>query len=169
MTREAAIAVMIAIAVLIVALGAFGWWRRTRRDRGTSAPFAEAPESARELSRFTVLYVATTQHGEPLERLAIRGLGYRSRGTVTVLDAGVALDLTGQPRMFLATGRLLDVAQATVAIDRVVERDGLTRLTWRTDDDTIVDSYLRPQDASALALADAVRSILTPTPTGTDA
>lgn len=113
--------------------------------------------------------MATTQHGEPLERLAIRGLGYRSRGTVTVTDAGVALDLTGQPRMFFATGRLLDVAQATVAIDRVVERDGLTRLTWRTDDDTIVDSYLRPQDASALALANAVRSILTPTPTGTDA
>ncbi len=35
MTREAAIAVMISIAVLIVLLGAFGWWRRTRRDRGT--------------------------------------------------------------------------------------------------------------------------------------
>lgn len=169
MTREAAIAVMIGIAILIIALGAFGWWRRTRRDSGASAPFGDAPATARELSTFTALYVATTRHGDALERLAVRGLGYRSRATVTVTDAGVALDLTGQPRIFFPAARITDVAQATVAIDRVVERDGLTRLTWRLDDESVVDSYFRPQDASALALADAVRSILTTTPTGTDA
>ncbi len=60
-------------------------------------------------------------------------------------------------------------AQSTVAIDRVVEPGGLVRVVWRTDDDTVVDSYLRPQDASARALADAVRGILTPTSTGPDA
>ena len=54
-------------------------------------------------------------------------------------------------------------------IDRVVERDGLTLIAWRTDDGTVVDSYFRPQDASARALADAVAGILLPTQTGTDA
>jgi hypothetical protein len=169
MTREGALVVIILVALGLLGLLAWAWLRRTRRDAGLATPVGEAPQGATTLSRFPSLYVATTRHGEPLERLAIRGLAFRSRADVTVTDAGVALDLTGQPRVFLGIGRIVDVAQATVAIDRVVERDGLVRLSWRLDGGRIVDSYLRPQDASARALADAVRGILTPTQTGTDA
>ena len=114
-------------------------------------------------------HLLDTKTLSPMERLAIRGLAFRSRVDVTVTDAGVALDLTGQPRVFLDTSRIAEVAQATLAIDRVVERDGLVRLAWRLDDGTVVDSYLRPQDASARALADAIAGILTSTQTGTDA
>ncbi len=163
MSREAALAVMIGVALVALALLAWAWMRRTRRDAGYSAPIGEAPADAAVRAVFPGLYVATTRHDEPLERLAIRGLGFRSRVQVTVTDAGVILDLPGQPRMFLATDRLVDAAQATVAIDRVVERDGLTRVSWRIDPDTVVDTYLRPQDASARALADAIRPLL---PTG---
>ena len=34
--------------------------------------------------------------------------------------------------------------RATVAIDRVVERDGLIRLVWRAADGILVDSFIRP-------------------------
>jgi hypothetical protein len=112
------------------------------------------------------LYVATTRHDEPLERLAIRGLGFRSRADLTVTTAGVALDLTGQPRFFLPAGNIVEAAQATVAIDRVVERDGLVRIAWRLEPDTVVDSYLRPQDASARAVVEEINQLLTPR--GTD-
>lgn len=166
MTREGALAVMIAVAVVLLAALAWAWWRRTRRDAGLHAPVGEAPADAVTVAAFPALYVATTRHGEPLERLAIRGLGFRSRAEVTVTDAGVALDLTGQPRVFVASGRIQGVAQATVAIDRVVEPDGLVRLAWRLDDGTVVDSYLRPQDSSARALTDVVAGILPPTQTG---
>ncbi len=170
MSREAALTVMIAVAVVLLGLLAWAWWRRTRRDSGLIAPVAEIPEGARVLAVFPGLYVATTAHDRPLERLAIRRLGFRSRVEVTVTDAGVALDLAGAPRLFLPAERLVGVGQSTVAIDRVVERDGLTRLTWRIADDTVVDSYFRPQGASARALADAVHPIIpTPTPTGSDA
>ncbi|GAB2837124.1 hypothetical protein ACFQ0P_14185 [Microbacterium insulae] len=169
MTREGALLVTVAIALLLVGLGVWAWRRRTRRDSGIVAPVGEAPAGARVEATFPALYVATTRHEEPLERLAVRGMGFRSRADVTVTDAGVAIDLTGQPRLFLATARIAEVAQSTVAIDRVVERDGLTRLSWRTDDGTVVDSYFRPQDASARALADAVSGILPSTQTGTDA
>ena len=169
MTREGALAIMIAVAIGLLAALAWAWWRRTRRDAAFTAPVGEIPGGAHAVAEFAVLYVATTRHGDPLERLAIAGLGFRSRSDVTVTDAGVALDLTGQPRVFVAADRIADVAQATVAIDRVVEADGLVRLAWRLDDGTVVDSYLRPQDASARALADAVAGILPPTQTGTDA
>jgi hypothetical protein len=160
MTREAALAVMIAAAVVLLGLGVWAWWRRTRRDSRYAAPVGEPPAGARVIATHPALYVATTRAGEPLERLAIRGMGFRSKADVTLLDAGVVLDLAGQPRMMLPIARIVDADQATVAIDRVVERDGLTRVSWRIDDDTIVDTYLRPQETSARALADGIRALL---------
>lgn len=167
MTREAAVAVMLGVAVVILGVLAVAWWLRFRRDRGMMPPSAPLPADARVLGEFPALYVATTRPGEPLERLAIRGLAYRSRAVVTVTDAGIAVALTGQPDIAIAAADIDDVAQATVAIDRVVEPDGLTRVRWRIDPATPVDSYFRPQDHSARALTEAIRSILT-TPTGAD-
>ncbi|MCW2164463.1 hypothetical protein B0I12_001598 [Microbacterium hydrothermale] len=165
MSREGALVVMIGVAVVLLAVLAWAWVRRTRRDARYSVPVGELPAGAVETAVFSGLYVATTRHDEPLERLALKGLGFRSRVDVTVTTAGVALDLPGQPRIALTRDRLVDAAQATVAIDRVVERDGLARVTWRLDDDTVVDTYLRPQEASAKALADAIRPL---TSTGSD-
>lgn len=166
MSREGALIVMIAAAVVLLAVGVWAWRRRTRRDSGIAAPVGELPDGAAPTAAFSGLYVATTRHDEPLERLAIRGLGFRSRVDVTVAagaaGGGVALDLTGQPRLFIPAGRIVSVDQATVAIDRVVEKQGLTRLSWRIDDATIVDSYFRPQTASARALAEAIQTIVTP-------
>ena len=163
MSREGVLAILVGLALICLVLLAWSWSRRRRRDAGLNAPVGELPADARVLAAFPGLYVATTRHDQPLERLAIRGLGFRSRVDVTVTDAGVALDLPGQARMVIARDRLVDAVQATVAIDRVVERDGLARLTWRIDENTLVDTYLRPQEASARALADAVRPLL---PTG---
>lgn len=166
MNREGALLVMIAAALALLALGAFAWRRRSRRDAGVTAPYGEAPDGATPETVVSGFYVATTRHGDPLERLAIRGLGFRSRVDVTVTDRGVALDLVGQPRMFLAIERIESVALATTAIDRVVEPGGLVRIAWtahRSDGATeTVDSYLRPQDESASALAAAITAILPP-------
>jgi hypothetical protein len=164
-SREAAVLVMAAVAVVLILTGLLAWRRRSRRDAGLSAPAGDAPEGAVVRFRSTGLYVATTRHDQPLERLAIRGLAFRSRADVTVTDRGLALDLTGQPRVFLAVGALVSVGQATVAIDRVVERDGLVRLAWTTPEGDVVDSYLRPQDVSARALSDAIADILPTTST----
>lgn len=164
MTRELAIGIMIGLALLLIALGLWGWYRRTRRDGGLSAPVGDAPAAATVLDEFTGFYVATTRHGEPLERLAIPRLAFRSRVDLIVTDAGVALDLTGQPRIFLDAGRIVAAEQATVAIDRVVERDGLVRLSWTTDTGETVDSYFRAQESSARVVASAITGILQTTP-----
>lgn len=170
MSREAALTVMIGVAVVILAALAWAWWRRTRRDAGLVAPLGEIPAGASVLATFPGLYVATTAHDRPLERLAIRRIGFRSRVDVTVTDAGVALDLMGTPRVFVPTERIASADQSTVAIDRVVEKDGLARVSWRIDDATVVDTYLRPQSASARALVDAIRPTLRTTTTpGSDA
>ena len=169
MSKEGALVLMLLLAAVLIGLMAFGWWRRTRRDAGLTAPVGDIPAGAKVLGTFPGLYVATTAHDAALERLAVKGLGFRSRVTVTVTDAGVALDLRGEERVFVPAARIVGVDQATLAIDRVVERDGLTRLSWRIADDTTVDSFFRPQDASARALAAAIEPLVSASPTGTNA
>jgi hypothetical protein len=159
MTRELAMLIMVLIAALLITAGVFAWRRRAKRDSSLKAPVGEIPTGATALAEFSGLYVATTKRDEPLERLAIRGLAFRSRADLVVTTHGIALDLTGKPRLFIPTGHLDDVAQATVAIDRVVERDGLVRVSWSVDEDSPVDSYFRAQGASARAVVDAIRTI----------
>ena len=169
MTREGALTITIVVTLALIGVLVWAWARKVKRDAGPLIQPAELPASAQVLARFETLYVATTKQDTPLERIVAPGMAFRNRATVTIADSGVAIDLTGQQRIVLAPERIVDVAQSTVAIDRVVEPGGLTRLTWRTDLHTVVDSYFRPQDASARALADAIRGILTTTSTGTDA
>ncbi|GAA1988610.1 hypothetical protein [Microbacterium pumilum] len=169
MTQQGALAVMIAAAVVLIGVIAWAWRRHTKRDAGALVHPTELPAAASVIATFETLYVATTKHELPLERIAAPGLAFRSRAGITVSDAGIAIDLTGQPRIVLTADRIVDVGQSTVVIDRVVEAGGLTRVTWRTDAQTVVDSYFRPQDVSAKALADAMAGILIPTQTGSDA
>lgn len=165
MTREGALLVIVGVAAVLLGLLVWAWRRRAKRDSARLIAVGELPEGTTTRAVFDGLYVATTVHDAPLERLAAPGLGFRSRATVTVADAGVAVDLTGQSRFVLTRDRIVDVAQSTVAIDRVVEKDGLVRVSWRTDAGSVVDSYFRPQDASAKALADAIRAALPPAQT----
>jgi hypothetical protein len=158
---------MAAITVIALALIAWAWRRKLRREGRPLITPSELPADAAVLTVVDGFYVATTEHDAPLERIAAPSLTYRSRATVTVTDAGVALDLTGQPRLLLPRSRLVDVAQASVAIDRAVEKDGLTCVVWRADGDRLVDTYLRPQDASARFLADAIRPLLPYSPGAT--
>ncbi|MFK4760761.1 hypothetical protein ACI3KS_07485 [Microbacterium sp. ZW T5_45] len=145
MSREVAIALWIVFALVILALMTIAWRRRLRRDSALSAPLG-VPEHAEVVDRHEVLYVSTTRHDEPLERLTISPLAYRARGEAAVTDRGLALCLDGAPTVFLASSRLVGVDRATVTIDRVVEPGGLVRVAWNADDDTIVDSYLRVAD-----------------------
>jgi hypothetical protein len=140
--RDIAIAITIGVALLVLLTMLLAWRRRQRRDAAIVAPLG-VPEHAEVASRHEVLYVSSTKHDQPLERLAISPLAYRARGELAVTDRGIALCLDGAPTVFLASSRLLTVDRATVTIDRVLESGGLVRIVWSADDATIVDSYLR--------------------------
>ncbi|MGN8025806.1 PH-like domain-containing protein [Microbacterium sp. 22242] len=162
MSQQIAGAIVLVVAVFLILAGVLAWRARLRRDSGLVAPLG-VPEHAEVLTRYDTLYVATTKHDHSLERLAVRPLVYRARGELTITDRGAALSLDGSPTVFLASSRLIAADRATVTIDRVVEPGGLIRLAWRTDDGTVVDSYLRitgdlgNTDAAGAALTDLQR------------
>lgn len=161
-TRESAGLVIAAVAALLLVAMLIGWRRRIRRDAGLSAPLG-VPEHAEVTGRHEILYVATTQHDQPLERVALRPLAYRARGELVLTDRGVALSLDGAPTVFIATPRLLAADRATVTIDRVVEPNGLIRLVWRIADGILVDSFLRLASADPqLILPELERLVAAP-------
>ena len=163
MDRTTSTSIVIAVILLALAGMVLGWRGRKRRQAHLSTPDAVPADTGAELFSAEGFYVATTMADDELNRVAVAGLGFRARATVTVTDAGVILSLAGTPEVFISRAALESVDRATFTIDRVVETGGLVRLTWSLGE-TSVDSYLRLTDqADAFTLIDAVTTLL-PTP-----
>ncbi|MGK9146997.1 hypothetical protein KXS11_05130 [Plantibacter flavus] len=155
-------AIIVVVALLgILTLMALAWRRRVVRD-APSAPEATVPEPRprAELS-LTVLYVATSEHDRPLERLALPGLGFRSRVAVEVSGAGVIIDVPGERPTFVPADAIVGIDQTNLTIDRVVEPGGLIRLSWRPRPEVVADSTFRVlEQADRARLIDAVTAII---------
>lgn len=170
MDRTTSTTIVIAVILLALVGMVIGWYGRQKRQAHLPRPDAVPAEIGAELFDAEALYVATTLADDELNRVAVAGLGFRARATVTVTEAGVILSLAGAPEAFIGRAALRAIDRATYTIDRVVEKGGLVRLGWSLGE-TPVDSYLRLTDpADATTLIGAVNSLLiTPTPMEGDA
>jgi len=144
---------VIVVLVVVIFVGMWAAWRgRSRRDAGL-VPVRELPAGlGTPTVSARVLYVATTKPGEPLQRLAIRGLGFRAQGTIAAYPTGVAIELDGAADVWARGSVIIAAEPAQVAIDKVVEKGGLFKLTWQISDQP-VDSYFRvlePEKSAAL-------------------
>ena len=138
------IIVVVLIAFVVIGM-ALGWRARLRRQASLgelAAPPAELGAVALEIDTD---YVATTRADLPLERIAVAGLGFPGRATLTVAASGVVLEIDGGRAGFVPIGALRGAGTASWVIDRAVERDGLVFFRWVLGG-TEVDSYLRPDD-----------------------
>ncbi|MFC7430304.1 MULTISPECIES: hypothetical protein [unclassified Agrococcus] len=141
------------VAVLLTA-GVLGWRSRRRRHRDLVAP--QVPDRFEAVLDAPILYVATTVAGDPYDRVAVHGLGFRARGRVAVGPSGVVLDLPGSA-VLLPIADLDGVERATWTIDRVVEPGGLLRIAWRLGERPL-ETYLRVTGDDEPVLA-AIRDI----------
>lgn len=153
-------ALLLGAVALLAGLGMVLSWRaRRRRGAAIGTPLPAPVDAGAPLAAAEVLYVATTIAGQPLQRVAVPGLGFRARGSALVHPIGIVLDLDGgAPVLLPAEG--LEVGRATWAIDRVVEPEGLLLLAW-TLGATRVETALRtPDPAAGRTLEAAARSII---------
>lgn len=135
---QAIVVVFLAVLLLLMVLG---WRARQRRQRDITPLVAAPNDPGVVIASLSGKYVATTTSGNPLDRIAVHGLGFRSNVVVVVAAAGVLVQLPGN-ELFIPLADLRDIRRATWAIDRVVEKDGLHLIEWSLGD-RIVDSYLR--------------------------
>ena len=149
MSYESFILLSAAIVAVLLVAGVLGWRSRRRRHRDLVAP--QAPTDFQAVLDAPILYVATTVAGDPYDRVAVHGLGFRARGRIAVGPSGVVLDLPGTA-VLVPAGDLDGVERATWTIDRVVEPGGLLRIGWRLGERSL-ETYLRVtgDDSSVLA------------------
>jgi len=139
-------ALVIAFLLLLLVLMLLGWRARARRQSGIARPATAPADLGRILVEADALYVGTTIAGDPLNRVTVKGLGFRARAALTVAERGVVLGIPGQADVFIARERLTGVGRATWTIDRTVEPDGLLLVGWQLGDGpalTAVESYAR--------------------------
>lgn len=147
--------------IVIIGLAVLGWTLRRRSQRGIPATEPVPADVGALLGEFEGFYVSTTLDGQPLNRVAVRGLGFRARATIAVTEAGVVLALPGN-NVFIPAASIREVTRANYTIDKVVETSGLVLLAW-TLGETRLDSYLRVDETNELVSALAR---LVPTTTG---
>ncbi|MET0854438.1 MAG: hypothetical protein ABWX62_04970 [Microterricola sp.] len=159
-------ALLAAVVIALLLLMVRSWKRRGTRDRGLTAYALPAAPAAHTLV-VPVAYVATTKHELPLERLLPAGLAFRAQGTLAVASDGLTIDLAGGDPLFVPRAALREVTETTWAIDRAVESDGLSCVSWlmhaggSEQQDTIADSYFRVIDpAQRAVLVSAISTLL---------
>ena len=148
--------IVAAILALALALMWLGWRSRQRRQRTLPQLSPVPTDAGAELLRVSAFYVATTVADEPLERIAVGGLGYRAKAQLTVRERGLELAIPGQHELFIPATDITEVFRARNTIDRVVERDGLIAVRYGIGAGagagagaTTVDSYVRIVDPVA--------------------
>jgi hypothetical protein len=145
---------MIALMVVSLGLALWGWRRRVVRYQGEAqALMRDVPASTADFV-IDALYVATTEAGDPLQRVAAGPLSYRAKARLAVHSEGLVVRIPGEDAVvFPAEG--LEAGRATWTIDRVVESDGLAMVRWRLAGRD-VDSYFRIVDGDAGIFIDAL-------------
>jgi len=142
MTRE--LALVIVLAPLAWALFAL-WrgWRSRVKKYGHLPPLAA---DVGPVTRwFELLYVATTEVGKPMERVAVTPLAFRGKARVGVAPGGVVIDVVGEGPAGIPAAWVVGAGLATWTIDKAVDPDGLIFLRW-TWGELAVESYFRVVD-----------------------
>lgn len=141
------------ITVLALALMWWGWRGRQRRQSALPSLGAPPADAGDVLHVTDAFYVATTEPGNPLERIAVGGLGYRAKAVVRVRERGIELAIPGQDALYVPFALVSSVFRASHVIDRAVERDGLIGVRYALDatlgGSHTVDSYFRIVDPAA--------------------
>jgi hypothetical protein len=157
-TRSTLLTYVLIGFVVIIGLAILGWMMMRRRQRTIPAPTPMPSDIGELYGEFDGFYVATTLDGQPLNRVAVRGLGFRARATIAVAERGVVLALPGN-NVFIPRDTVHEVTRSNYTIDRVVEPGGLVLLAWSLGD-TKLDSYLRVEQTEELVRA--LETLLTP-------
>jgi hypothetical protein len=130
--------IVIVLIVGFLALMARSWNRRKARQAELASTVPVPTDPGATLVTADALYLSTTPDGEPLNRIAVRGLGFRARFGVVVTSAGIILPIPGESEIFIPKADIREISTASWTIDRGIEPDGLTVVRWTLGDTTAI-------------------------------
>lgn len=140
----AVISAIIFISLFVLAVRA---WRS--RILSQQSSFSEPLEALEYFGRLLIsakaFYVATTYAENVLERIAAYGLGARGNAQVFVFTEGLLVVRDGERSLAIDKANILSVDFGQVAIDKVVETDGLVQITWLQEETKLI-THLRVKE-----------------------
>ena len=142
----------IAAALLVIAFTFMGLaWRARHRRSSQYATWPALSGEPRETHE--IFYVATTLGSNSLERIALKGFTYRGFASLEVLRDGLQIRLKTNDVLAIPASSLVGYEFSQVAIDKVVEKDGLIGLTWVSSPEILptqeLTTFVRLRDTSA--------------------
>jgi len=146
------LATVVVLALIALALTgmAIAWRKRVARDSRFQivSPGAPIVSHSSAPAEFSGLYVATTLASDPLQRVTLPGLSFRADAHVLVSTDGLSIAPRGEKSTFIPAAQIVQIHRTQVAIDKAVEKDGLTAVSWTAWDtlaqeDVEFTSYFR--------------------------
>jgi hypothetical protein len=142
----------IAVLLLVLALTFMALAWRARMRQGTRYHIWPAL-TGDVLESVDVLYVATTLGTNSLERIALRGFTYRGFAKLEIFANGVQVRLSTNDILSIPAEAFRRYEFSQVAIDKVVEKEGLIGLTWESapgvDATQELTTFVRLRDSSS--------------------
>jgi hypothetical protein len=135
-------ALVTAVVLLLVALAITGmvvaWRKQVSRDRRFQILLPGSTNSDHQSSplEFSGLYVATTLALDPLQRITLPGLAFRADAHLLVSQSGVTIAPRGEKSTFIPSDQIVQIHRTQVTIDKAVEKDGLSAISWSGWDTT---------------------------------
>ncbi len=126
--------ISLALFLLLAGLAVRGWRKRSASQSSEfSAPLEALEYFGELLEQAKALYVATTRDSNHLERITAYGLGARGFCQVFIFTEGVLIVRNGERPLAIDSSNITAVELTQVAIDKAVEPNGLTSITWLHD------------------------------------
>lgn len=146
--RIALVAAVFAIIAAVLAAMLRGWRSRQRRQDDIPAP--QTWPDTRSMSETDAegvsgLYVGTATAGDWLDRIAVHGLGVRSRADVVMSPTGIGIRRVGASSFFIPKADIVGFRTDRGVAGTVRAKDSVIVITWRLGQHE-VDTGFRADD-----------------------
>ncbi|MEV7647641.1 hypothetical protein [Arthrobacter sp. NPDC089319] len=139
--------VMLAVAVVLLVLVAVGWRNRLKRQQDI-APLPQIPaDTANPTGYYEGMYVVTTTAGDWLDRVAVHGLGVRTKAALRTYPHGVLIERPGSTDVYIPAAAISGVRTESGMVGKFVESEGLAVITWKLGERD-VDTAFRTRQAA---------------------
>ncbi|MDP5226046.1 MULTISPECIES: hypothetical protein [Arthrobacter] len=150
---------MLAVAAAVIIMIYRGWRSRQQRQDALE-PLPAVPELGEPDLAVVGQYVTTTTAGDWLDRVAVHGLGIRSRAGLAVHAGGVLITRPGCEELFIPAASLQEVARTSGMAGKFLGQDRIVVATWRLGEQSLDTGFMPGDAADTEPLQHALKRLL---------
>lgn len=153
------IGIMVVLIGLTFAAMRRGWRRRQARQSHIPAPMSVPPATWRPSGAAVHgLFLGTALSGDWLDRVAVHGLGVRSRGSISWGPGGVFIEREGAPDIFVSQPHAIRVDSGIAGTVRA--KGSVVVISYRLGETLVESGFRADVGADHVAVLDGVMAVV---------